>query len=315
MDLRAEDGEAERWKSGVGIMIKLKTITCAAVIAALATGTAAHAQDTKHMDFHPSMSPDGQRLVYYAYRGAGAPDLYVLDMQTGEEQVLAPTLRGWEIEPTWSPIDNRIAFARGATMGELHTITHDLDTGEELDFGPGVNPSWSPDGQWMAWQFDHGIRIADRETGQARNLDFSSIGGEQSEPVWGHDGRYLIFMQKDGDDFELSRIELETGAIRTLTDSGFPKSPAHVTADGRRLLVAAAMPGLPERIYYMALDGEAEMEPVGEHSGSQRHYFPSLSPDETSLIYEAGDWGSQSFFIYLADLDGDDGENRQVTQR
>ena len=296
-------------------MINLKSIACTSFIVALAGAAAAYGQDTKHMDFHPSMSPDAQRMVYYAYRGAGAPDLYVLDLRSGEEQVLAPTLRDWEIEPTWSPIDNRIAFARGATMGELHIITHDLDTGEELDFGPGVNPSWSRDGQWLAWQLDHGVRLADRETGQTQNLDFSSIGGEQSEPVWGHDGSYLIFMQKDGDDFELYRIELETGAIRPLTDSGFQKSPAQVTANGKFLLVAAAMPGLPERIYFMSLNGEAVLEPVGPHAGSQRHYFPSLSPDESSLVYEAGDWGAQSFFIHVADLDGVSGEDQQVTQR
>ena len=85
----------------------------------------------RHMDFHPSMSPDGKRITYYSYR-TDAPDIFVRDLASGVERNVTDSEDLWEIEPHWSPTDDRIAYSRGSSMADLEVVVRDLDTGVVL---------------------------------------------------------------------------------------------------------------------------------------------------------------------------------------
>ena len=106
---------------------------------------------------NPDWSPDGNRLTFVAQDDESTEDLWIVDVVTGVAakvvDCVSPCLR--VDDPTWSPDNHTIAFARTAgpfdsTINSLETI--DLDTGVTtilLGGDPTVfyaGASWSPGG-------------------------------------------------------------------------------------------------------------------------------------------------------------------------
>lgn len=46
--------------------------------------------------------------------------------------------------------------------------------------------------------------------------------------------------------------------------------------------------------------------------GNLMHYFPSIGSDRETLLFEAGRWAEQTFYIYEQPLDGE-GQTRRLT--
>jgi Tol biopolymer transport system component len=96
----------------------------------------------------PSWSPDGKFIAYSSDK-AGTEDLYVLDLETGDEQ-RATSIVGAEVSSAWSPDGSQLAFQdqTGATF------VLDLGTGNVRQviaslFAPS-KPSWFKDGKTLA---------------------------------------------------------------------------------------------------------------------------------------------------------------------
>ncbi len=66
-------------------------------------------EDPSGWNVEPVWSPDGQRIAFRSHRD-GAPEIYVLDLETGEERNLTNHPAA-DVEPEWSPDGNWIAFA------------------------------------------------------------------------------------------------------------------------------------------------------------------------------------------------------------
>lgn len=121
----------------------------------------------------PSVSPDGNRLVYIAREaGYGNFHLFVRNIATGS----AARLSDLEVAaPRWSPRGDLIAYTTGAPYagysGALRVVRPD-GTGDRPiiagDYYPGVD--WSPDGRYLlAYRANpgaYGLELIDVETGE-----------------------------------------------------------------------------------------------------------------------------------------------------
>ncbi len=117
--------------------------------------------DTRHS--HPAWSPDRTKVAYArSVTGAGARDIYVRDLITGNELQLTNTATEDEDRPTWSPDGSEIAYgqAANATPGTQRDIfirpsgggaPRDLAVASTLDED---RPVWSPDGQFIYYARD-----------------------------------------------------------------------------------------------------------------------------------------------------------------
>lgn len=263
----------------------------------------------RHMDFHPSVSPDGAAVVFYSYREPDFPDLFIVDRRSLRERSLTSTPDLWEIEPEWSPVANRIAFSRGRSMAELEVVVRDLETDEETTLGPGVNVSWSPDGERLVWARDGAIWIARRDGRNARVLPLEALGeGAMSEPSWSPDGAAVLFVHEASGDtsparFEVYAFNLETQEVTRLTRNGFQETHPSLTTDGQMLIFASALISRNPRVYGVAVDQSGDVRQLSADSASHMHYFPSLGRDDDALFYEAGEWSEQRFYIYERPLD------------
>ncbi len=100
------------------------------IYAANPDGGPAHAltPGTTAIDDEPSISPDGQTVVFSSDRaGAGRRDLYTVPFAGGAPTLLTDTPTFDETEPVWSPDGTRIAFAAKEQAAGSHLDVYTID--------------------------------------------------------------------------------------------------------------------------------------------------------------------------------------------
>jgi Tol biopolymer transport system component/DNA-binding winged helix-turn-helix (wHTH) protein len=111
----------------------------------------------------------------------------------------------------------------------------------QLTFPPvrAYEPRWSPDGSKIAFmdvQFYRPWRISliSSSGGNPEPLERAEGDEAEADPTWMPDGRTIVFGKSAGDRYGIYRLDLETGKISLIPDSGGLFSP-RVSPDGRYL--------------------------------------------------------------------------------
>lgn len=145
----------------------------------------------------PSWSPDGTRIMYHAPGTFGADDVWVIDAQGGEPDLVIGSARE-EWHPAWSPDGTEVVFTSRRDGPDFDIYIADLNGGAwRRVTDNAVNdftPSWSPDGSQIVFQSPRGNRwtiVTVRPDGSAeRQLTQYPM---QWDPVWSHDGTEIFF--------------------------------------------------------------------------------------------------------------------------
>jgi Tol biopolymer transport system component len=96
-----------------------------------------------------AISPDGATLAVVS--GQGMYDLYLVDLATGEEVLIAGEDPD-EIEPYWSPDGSLLAFTSMERnfSGAVEMMLYDVASGEVTSLGTSIwAQGWSPDGRFI----------------------------------------------------------------------------------------------------------------------------------------------------------------------
>lgn len=189
----------------------------------------------------PSASPAATvgRIAFVANRDNESADLYLMDANGANVQLLVGDPAAHEQSPLWSPDGRLIAFITldlEAPLGPTGAVfIVDVESGEvtEVDgaypHGPAV---WSPDGTRLALGAsgapESGIRIFTVATGALDQL--TDDGG--TAPHWSPDGSRVAYMTAG----DVWIIDLTTGETRNLTASTWNDSIARWTDDGQRIV-------------------------------------------------------------------------------
>lgn len=198
--------------------------------------------DNEFLRTAPSISPDGDYVIYISNEELFSLEWYLADAETGEViRSLTNTLtdphlnalRFIESSGSWSPDGERFAAVVFA-KGDNQIIILDPDNGDitrELRFDEidsMTNPAWSPDGNRLVFSGSSDgfsdLWMYHMEEDSLRRLTDERYADLQ--PAWSPDGQTLAFISDRGPDTDLENLEfgemvislmdLETGEITAL---------------------------------------------------------------------------------------------------
>ena len=147
----------------------------------------------------PAFSPDGSQIAFMSSQ-AGDPEIYVADTGGGNLHRIT-FAAGVSTSPAWNPkTGKQIAFVsdRGGDP-VLYMANSDGSNVEKLDLpdmGYSVDPSWSPNGQLLAfcWRRPSGnfdLYVMDIVSRQL--VELTRDAGRNERPSWAPDGRHIVF--------------------------------------------------------------------------------------------------------------------------
>lgn len=177
----------------------------------------------------PSWSGDSRRVVCRAPEGR---DFLIVDTSNGTVSDRFPADAG--AVPAWSPVRDEIVYAVFFEGSLTRLYRMSLDTLEPVplavDGTENYAPSFSPDGQWIAYQSDAGsadseIWVMDRDGQNQRQVTTTPEGGWSRAPAWSPDGQWLAFVSGQagsaGADYgEIFVVSLQTGEVVQVTQTG-----------------------------------------------------------------------------------------------
>jgi TolB protein len=180
----------------------------------------------------PAWAPDGTHLALSSSR-TGDPEIYTCDA-VGSNLHRLTEYRGPDVSPTWNPKTGaQIAWISGRTsLPQLYIMDADGSNVQRMtDGGYATSPSWSPNGQFIAFAWDRkygpgapgGQDIYIMDVASKRWIQLTHGMGRNDFPTWSPDGRHIAFESTKSGSSQIWSMLADGTEIQQLTH-GAPSS-------------------------------------------------------------------------------------------
>ena len=255
--------------------------------------------NTPSDEIAPAFSPNGERIAFRSTREPAG--VYVMEASGENVRLVVPGC----FHPSWSPDGREIVcstsgHAEAPTTRNIFTSAlwiANVETGEKrfLCENDAMQPSWSPNGNRIAFWFMH------PSAGRSDIATISRNGGEIEvvtkdastnwNPVWSPDGKFLYFASDRSGNMSFWRVAIdeETGKVQgeaeaVSTPSNFNRHLSF-SASGRRMIYVQT--DQQSNIQAVKFDSNTEKtagEPFWITRGDRNIIRPELSPDGTRFV-------------------------------
>jgi TolB protein len=179
-------------------------------------------------------SPDGSRLALSSSM-RGDPEIFIADASGANPKRITAN-KGGNSSPVFNPKTGaQIAFVSGRTgLPQIYTMEQDGTNIQRMTTtGYAVSPSWSPNGQFLAfaWKRNYGpgapggqdIYVMDIASKQWVQLTHD--GGTNDYPSWSPDGRHIVFESTREGGTQIWTMLADGSQQRKLTSGGHNQQP------------------------------------------------------------------------------------------
>ena len=276
----------------------------------------------------PSLSPDGNLVMFLSDRGLFSIDLFLADAKTGQvkKQITKTaqdphyqSLQFIQSAGSWSPDGGRFVFAGisgGKPVLSIYNVKREkMEPDIRLsDLDEAFNPSWSPDGNQIAFAGLHGgfsdLFLYNLETNKVGRLTDDAFADLQ--PVWSPDGRTLAFAT-DRFTTDLSTLRIGPYAIgqidvstRQLTRLPGLQGARHTSPqwapDGASIYFVADPDGIPN-VYRLQLADAAISKVTNLYTGvsgiTETSPAQSVAQRSGRMVYSV--FRSNGYEVYAAE--------------
>ena len=150
----------------------------------------------------PAWAPNGKEIAYSSSR-SGDPEIWIADIN-GNVARRITSFRGPDVSPVFNPRTGaQIAWISGRTgLPQLYIMDTDGSGVTRMtDGGYATSPSWSPNGQFIAFAWDRkygpgapgGQDIYVMEVATKKWIQLTHDGGRCDFPSWSPDGRHITY--------------------------------------------------------------------------------------------------------------------------
>ncbi|HXB61762.1 MAG TPA: Tol-Pal system beta propeller repeat protein TolB [Acidobacteriaceae bacterium] len=182
----------------------------------------------------PAWSSDGRQIAFSSSR-SGDPEIYIGD-EAGNNLRRITAYVGPDVSPVWNPRTNsQLAWISGRTgLPQLYIMDSDGTNVQRMtDGGYATSPSWSPNGQFIAFAWDRkygpgvpgGQDIYVMEVATRKWIQLTHDTGRCDFPSWSPDGRHIVFESGSGKSSDIWTMLADGTGRHKLTTNGTGTMP------------------------------------------------------------------------------------------
>jgi TolB protein len=183
----------------------------------------------------PAWSSNGARLAFSSDRAGGDSEIYATGPNGGGIQRLT-NFHGPDVSPCWNPKTNsQIAWVSGRTgLPQIYIMDSDGANVQRMtDGGYATSPSWSPNGQFLAFAWNRkygpgapgGQDIYIMDIASHRWTQLTHDAGRNDFPSWSPDGRHIVFQRAGAGGTQIWSMLADGTDQQPLTDGGTYTEP------------------------------------------------------------------------------------------
>lgn len=177
------------------------------------------------LELGPRFSADGTQLLA-SVTDDGRSNLVLMNLDGTIARNITPRGRVIDVSPVWSPDRRQIAFCSNRGGGpQIYTMALDGSAPKRISFVNSnycTSPAWSPKGDRLAYvcRSDGGFNVFVSDIDGLNPLQLTSVG-DNEDPDWAPNGKYLVFSTTLGRGFikSIAMMKDDGSNIRRLTSA------------------------------------------------------------------------------------------------